>query len=142
MSRSMQSFTSKTILPAGSYYVGDPCYAIPYSSKHGDLWEKYLNATGKGAWILEAEVLGFNVVASTTWCGDGCYLGSDGNEYPVDAGLIGVVPKELVDKLEKRIDGMHLVEFKHPFRVEYDNGLIAIGHVKIQTRDDGGDEYE
>jgi hypothetical protein len=75
-------------VPAGTYFLGDPCYSVP-----GHEWDGLLKATNffeKPAGHLSdgsTQVVAF----STAW-GDGIYEGNDGNKYPVDAGLIGLVP--------------------------------------------------
>ena len=64
----------------GTYFIGDICYALPeeiYDEVWGDKYG-YENGSYEGF-----------AVHGTAY-GDGCYLGSDGISYAVDAGVIGV----------------------------------------------------
>jgi hypothetical protein len=117
-------------MPAGRYYVGDPCYGVPT-----DRWMEWLEAADylDEPKILLAELDGKPVIGVGTAYGDGEYPGSDGNRYPVDAGLIGAVPAELVK--EEKPFGMELVIFQEAFEVRYEeeNGTICLGALEIQT---------
>ena len=120
-------------MPAGEYWVGDPCYAIPE-----DKWIAWLKDAGYDAEpfprYLVADVDGNTCIGVGTSYGDGLYRGSDGNEYPVDAGLIGAVPTVI----ENEPFGMQRVTFEHPFEVSYteERGVIRVGHISIPTDDD------
>lgn len=133
-------------IAAGRYWVGDPCYA--FSNEHPTdtgLWMAWL----EDAWsegdpnqmrILDGRVQGRRISASRTEYGDSTYYDQEGREYPVDAGVIGVVHETYLPFLSptevaagKTPFGMHLVEFAEPFRIEYDNGLIRIGTILIPT---------
>lgn len=123
-------------MPAGKYWVGDPCYAVP-----NDRWMEWLEA---GDYMSSprfqlADLDGRPVLGIGTAYGDGAYYGSDGNIYPVDAGLIGVTPAELV---EGNPDGMQLVNFPQDFICSYHDGTITLGHISIDTDDDDEDDYE
>ena len=81
------------------FYVGDICYAMP-DEIYKNCW---IDAQGceNGVFFIPSEISGipdgcFFAVASTAW-GDGCYTDNAGRRYPVDAGVIGVLPLELVD---------------------------------------------
>ena len=124
-------------LEAGKYWVGDPCYAFDDQ----EAWMALLySADFENRDLLEAAantaVGEFAFTASGTYCGDGCYPDDEGNTYPVDAGLIGVVRPEEAEVPEPF--GMRLVEFDEPFTVRYEDGDIVIGHLTIHTG--GNDE--
>lgn len=122
-------------MPAGKYWVGDPCYAVP-----DHRWMEWLESADymNERRFLLAELDGMPTLGVGTAHGDGQYLGSDGKRYPVDAGLIGVTPAELV---EGHPGGMSLVEFENDFLCEYDeDGTITIGHITIDTDPDEDDE--
>ena len=72
--------------PAGEYFLGDPCYAVPQDDWMPLLQDaKYFdNPTGT--------VNGYTVIGFNTAYGDGSYRGTDGFDYGVDAGLIGLTP--------------------------------------------------
>lgn len=136
----------------GIYYIGDPCYAI-----QGDDWDQILNETDffqneKQTWK------GKQIFASDTAYGDGTYLDQFKNEYPVDAGLIGIMPIEICDfgegityKNGKWSDTRgipnftfqpgNVFEFKEEFEVDALNGKFQFGHVFIDT-DPEPDESE
>ena len=128
---------NKTILPAGTYYIGDPCYVISDSSDAEGIeeWHAFLDASG----ILsdsnptdggEFEYKGHMVWMNHTAYGDGSYLDQHGNEYGVDAGLIGTVPVEVADKekLDRTVKDKygHLQTFEHNISVEYTDGVFFI----------------
>lgn len=132
-------------IPAGSYWVGDPCYAF---LGYHDVWMACLETSGNenGQTILDArgtEVEGqtFQFVASRTLWGDGEYPAYGyGMSFscPVDAGLIGVVPAAQVARLENPPFGMTLVEFPEDFDVSFsEDGMIRIGEIEVFT---GGEE--
>lgn len=127
-------------MPAGKYWVGDPCYGVP-----DDLWMTWLKAADyENRDVLIADLDGYPVLGIGTAHGDGEYEGNDGNRYPVDAGLIGCVPAEIVDAdpILTAPFGMQLVEFTEPFDCESDDGLISIGHIDIDTDPDEEPEWE
>lgn len=114
---------------AGTYYVGDPCYVFSYDREDG--WDKLLLDTNFFKDIpphLEGKIW----AAGTKW-GDGCYEDQHGWQYPVDAGLIGVVHESLLQEYRSR-DG-RMVEFKEDFStdVDEDMGMIYIGDIEINT---------
>lgn len=126
-------------MPAGSYWVGDPCYAVPNEDwmpwlEAADYMNerRYLLATIDG-WECR-EVLGIG-----TAHGDGVYLDQSCREYPVDAGLIGVVPEEIC---QEGPFGMHWEHFDVPFLCTYTgSGEIRIGHLVIETDPQGDDSW-
>lgn len=159
--------TQKTLnpLPAGLYVVSDPCYYFPSdnSDDRDDPWVSWLNAAWKDVdpnlvQILDAELDGFRIVASSTAYGDGIYNDQDGHSYSVDAGMIGVIPlnalamlmpvevaKATATGVDAVLDlvarsGGRIIFFPKEFNVEYskDAGVISIGHLSINT----GDESE
>lgn len=123
-------------MPPGTYYVGDPCYAVP-----NERWEEWLEAADyrRQHQYLLAEIDGRPVVGINTAFGDGTYLDEDGREYPVDAGLIGATPAELVDADPRAsgiwLEGLHRIRFETPFECRYDKdtGDIWIGLIRIAT---------
>lgn len=75
------------------FYIGDICYALADEVYFG-IWGG--NDFKDGQHHVSETDLDF-AVASTAF-GDGVYLGSNGFLYGVDAGNIGIVPLELVEK--------------------------------------------
>ena len=140
----MQNNVEELLLTAGRYYIGDPCYAF-----NREDWEELLESTDYFQNANPFELRGRSFVAFNTDFGDGDYKGSDGFNYGVDAGLIGAIPIELVDK-EKLAD---IVKFKLGRIVEFDSsfyvstngeGLLCFGDIEIDTAayDEEEDYYE
>lgn len=124
-------------MPAGEYWVGDPCYAVPDKN-----WIEWLEAADYKAQrrVLIAEVGGHSVLGVGTAHGDGEYYGKNRERsfrFPVDAGLLGVVPVALA---EEEPTGMQRVVFDQPFECSYENGTVVLGHIEIDT-DPDEDEY-
>lgn len=123
-------------LPAGKYFVGDPCYAIP-----ADSWQSWLEEAGymEDPRYLVADVETFTCVGVGTAHGDGVFEDQKGNSYPVDAGLIGAVPVQLLLPSRETPWGMTKMKFDADFKVSYKEGKITIGHLVIDT--DPEDHY-
>ena len=79
-------------------YIGDPCYVIN-EEDWSDFLDEYRIARKAG--FTHFKFKGFTVGVTRTAHGDGSYTGTDGFSYSVDAGLLGVVPLELVEDKEK-----------------------------------------
>jgi len=125
-------------MPAGLYWLGDPCYSVP-----DDRWMEWLEAAEYDRQpyprYLLAELDGHPVLGIGTAWGDGAYSGSDGNLYPVDAGLLGITPVEVVTE---QPFGSQLVNFPKDFECSYDNGNIILGHIVIETGESAEEEEE
>ena len=110
------------------YWIGDLCYVI-------EDWSDFCDKTIDGHSILNGDVIlsnGTRVSHHTTAFGDGCYLDQFGNEYDVDAGLIGIIKLSDVTN-ESGIQFGHIFEFEQMPSVEYYDGTITFGHVNIET---------
>lgn len=83
---------SATIRSDKGFYVGDICYVLEKDIYYGVWREKYNFRKGS---IQDPESGRVFAVARTAH-GDGGYIGSDGTHFPVDAGVIGLVPLELI----------------------------------------------
>lgn len=139
--------SEKITLPAGTYWVCDPCYAIPEGR-----WHEWLEITGlfkKGGdinlRILSGKLDGKMCLGIGTAYGDGVYYDQYGHEYGVDAGLIGLVPKEIADQgsgssLERELLQVFPEDVECYFNE--DTGEIVLGHIVIQTGDNPDDEGE
>jgi hypothetical protein len=139
--------TRKHILPAGTYFIGDPCYII----RDDDDWEKIGNATN---WFGCDDDIAFPdppkdwddglyhwngnpCFASHTRYGDGVYVISKGKrEIWVDSGTIGVT---FFDGNPPKNGGRGfwmggiIEEHKNPFEVWEENGVFHIGKSIIHT---------
>lgn len=129
-------------IPAGKYYIGDPCYVIAE--------EKWMDFLNKGFWPAEEkgravfEFEGKTCFAHHTAYGDGVYFDNKGEQFPVDAGIIGAIPFELCDRVYAgEVEARHLgiiVDLENETSVEYDEGTFHIGDREIPTN--FGDEEE
>ena len=136
--KSVIEITRKRTLPAGEYAVCDPCYTLGLRSegRKGN-WKRLLEET---EWLMMKtknrggvmSIDGVPFAVFSTAHGDGAFLGSDGNEYGVDAGCIGCIPLELA---ESKPDGefIHLYKSEKPFKVYYFHGDIVFGELDIAT---------
>lgn len=131
-----------TVVPAGTYWVGDPCYSIPDSDWMG--WLKGANGTT----ILTATYRGKLAVGVDTAYGDGVYYDQNGRSYAVDSGMIGLVETswaldsmDLFNKtyLTEEEGTRYKLVLDEPTTVTYDEGRIIIGDLVINTN---GDEEE
>lgn len=126
-------------LPAGKWWIGDLCYAL------GNRWDEFCELTISGHSCLEGT---FKFKDGTTFAtfgtrwGDGTYLDQFGNEYPVDAGLIGCVKVSETDTGADLTLG-HIQEFDTDFEVGSEaSGVIYFGHILIDTDPDPEEEEE
>ena len=119
------------MMPAGRYYIGDLCYVMH------DRWDEFCALTCPGNRVLDGEFNladGRRFATFTTQWGDGTYKDELGNEYPVDAGLIGcirvedIAPAELANIVNGRV-----VEFVRDFTTFSAGGVISFGTVSIDT---------
>lgn len=68
-------------------YVGDLCYCLNY-----DVYQEAIElANYEGKFDSTASGMHVEGAFVSTQYGDGDYIGSDGKEYAVDAGIIGIV---------------------------------------------------
>lgn len=120
-------------MPAGTYYVGDPCYVFSES------WKILGEQTD---WFQDnpvGELNGCKMLAFHTLYGDGCYVDQNHREYSVDAGLLGVVPKEMIECLYDEDE--KLVTFDEPFLcVDCGDGFLIFGNIVIHTGFDDDEE--
>lgn len=124
-------------LPAGHYYVGDPCYVI----RNDAAWSSFLDAlyaaekaspNGENEAVM-FEWNGLTCFVSPTNTGDGCYRDQYGEVYGVDAGMIAAIPVGM-------FGGRLGTEFPKDFKVSATPGrwnrhgkTIRIGHISIRT---------
>lgn len=134
----------KTILPAGKYYIGDPCYVIGHEDH--SRWSRFCDILFKTPDDCMREFEGTQMFAAGTAFGDGCYDSTLGIGFGVDAGLIGAVPIELTDQDIPTSELKRLgtiVTFEEDFVAERDeDGTFYFGDIKIWTGDTEEDEEE
>lgn len=137
--------SNKMIFPAGKYWIGDPCYVFPNDGPFRNRWDELLDEVEYFETLSYGELDDgkIKVWAAHTAYGDGRFVGSNGAMFPVDAGLIGIVPMDTVEYLNRTDNDLdycgQFVEFKESFVVESRNGDFIFGHIGIDTGDDGDD---
>lgn len=89
--------------PAGTYYIGDLCYVLD-----DEVYEEVVCYGQEGFQTNGVYTVGH----FSTYGGDGCYIGTNERTYNVDAGIIGIVPAELI---QKSIQGVETLTFKNEF---------------------------
>lgn len=123
----------KVTLPAGKYFIGDPCYVISDEN-----WEK-LGASGFPDG--ENNVLDASMFMAGTAYGDGEYTDGKYCRYPVDSGTLGAVPSSLIGKIEGRKLGFY-GDYPNGLEIEYDGHGFTFGEIHIETEDEDDDEEE
>jgi len=113
-------------LPHGNYYIGDICYVLR-DDVFQDVWCRN-NHCEPGYYEIEDG----SFCVGTTAFGDGYYLGSDNERYPVDAGNIGIVSAGLID-VGARFNKKHLHKFHGPVTFKWDG--IGIFQVVCEADD-------
>ena len=122
----------KVTVQPGTYFLGDPCYAVP-SKKWSDLLGScnfFANPVGT--------IDGFQVLAFGTQWGDGTYSDGQGGSYPVDAGLIGLTPINLASTRPDywALSNMgRIVTFTDATQCRSENGKLQFGGFCINTTD-------
>lgn len=121
----------------GRYWVGDPCYVIDE-----DRWMELLESANYFMSSSVGVLDNLMVLSFGTKYGDGEYKGSNGFWFSVDAGMIGLVPDELVVQRENTTLGV-FVNFDRPTRCSREeDGTLTFGDLVIQTGDMDYDEEE
>lgn len=155
----------KATLPPGKYYIGDPCYAFPDVGPREFLWQDVCEImedsmnSGQNHSICDIPDVLF--WAASTRYGDGVYYGSldlkspknpgeirvTDCEFSVDSGLLGIMPWETVEFLDRKDFDPEkvgiVVEFDKPFDIMMDeeSGEFEFGCVYIDT-DDVEEDYD
>lgn len=93
--------TTSILLPNGRYVIGDPCYSL---GSNRTIWDvvvyEAMDDARNPSFKATLDGEDFTIAVFSTAYGDGVYSaeGTD-TRFPVDAGLIGAVPLELLEKL-------------------------------------------
>jgi hypothetical protein len=136
----MENSSDRYTLPAGKYYLGDPCYVWP-----DDLWMDFCHELENSA-LIDTKGYGYAVALSTAY-GDGVYPGNHGlPDLGVDAGLIGLVPLQYViehgEGLETAEKLGAIVEFDTSVEVWDEDGTLHFGAYEVYTACDEDEEEE
>lgn len=113
------------IVNIGKYFLCDPCYVVPD--------EDWMELIKTADYFSDAECIykGHQIISFSTAYGDGSYNDQFGNEFPVDSGMIGLVPVEFGVQDPNMI---HLiVEFTKPTKCFSEDGKLHFGKYIIDT---------
>ena len=130
----------KKISTKQGFAIVDPCRVLSD--------DVYYNFWGKKKKFADGifEVNGFSFAVGSTAHGDGVYYDTDCHKYPVDAGVIALVPLELVeDKSGLRYGNVFKMSGEAEFKCEdgiFDISLPGNHQVHINTSYDEDDDYE
>lgn len=140
-------------VPAGTYYIGDPCYPIGDS----DIYDKIWASTAYTTPAVYRSRHGIVYIDRTAY-GDGGYKGTDGFEYGVDAGVISIISAEVIQhELDKEgikkpladtIYGGKLHTFDKPVTCIFGGGIFTFydSHgstlLKIDTGCEGSEDED
>ncbi len=115
-------------VPPGRYILGDPCYSI--NDDNGD-WLSLLESCDFFTTPI-GRVRNENVFAFSTYKGDGFYPGTDGHIYPVDSGIIGLVPIEFgLTAVRRRL--CRSIRFNEETCCSSKDGILMFGNISINT---------
>jgi hypothetical protein len=139
----MRETNTITKLPAGKYWIGDPCYVLADKEGIDFDWNEFCRFCFDGddsgrsnEGVVDHQGIEF-AFHGTAW-GDGCYSDEYGNSYGVDAGVLGCIPIEAIEgKIDPewmyRLGTVH--DFEDDFESSYNDGTITFGHIEIETGD-------
>jgi len=123
------------LLPKGSYWIGDPCLALPQEDWHNLFLnsEKFPINNMFGA-VYKGKL----IVALGVERGDGRYVDNESYTYTVDSGFIGFVPEKFVKE-----DSPHYsqnlsklgryAKFEEDFQVSVNKHGIMCENINILT---------
>ena len=121
------------MMTKGEFWMGDLCYVIDdrWDEICSCLFSKKNSSRAGGEFELEDGIK--FALYSTAW-GDGCYSDNKGNNYGVDAGVIGCIKVTDLHKMGEGVSSLGTVHiFTEDFETGYDNGTIFFGDVRIET---------
>lgn len=129
-------------MQAGTYWIGDLCYVM--HSEWDEVCEIMFKDNPKGNEGLLTLADGRQFVVYGTAYGDGCYTDQHGNEYGVDAGVIGCILVSTIDQTNAKneLSLGHIHEFKTDFKTSSDGSTLCFGDVSIPTGDDESGESD
>lgn len=103
--------------PAGTYYIGDLCYALP-----DRLYHDVFGNIGGFSDALYQKGDDFFFVSGTAY-GDGSYAGSDGKIFGVDAGNISIASINICKS--RNIPCGHIYTFDAPVTCRFGGGRFS-----------------
>jgi len=129
------------MMEKGTWCICDLCYVI---ENEWDQVCQLLFSKSKGNSRLGGEYTldsGVKFALYGTAWGDGCYQDNKGNNYGVDAGVIGCIKVDDLYKMGESPGNNYVHTFDEDFETGYDAGTIFFGDIRIET-DPQADEDE
>jgi hypothetical protein len=133
------SYTKKYsfITPPGTYYIGDLCYFLKEP-----IYDKIYGGRDYESGLYTHNSDGAFFMVDHTAYGDGAYGGSDGFEYGVDAGIIGIASRSLGPETDEKVYGGKLHTFKEPIEINFKSGMFRFkSHSNYLAIDTIGNTY-
>lgn len=135
-----------TELPAGDYWVGDPCYLF----EDHRLWLAWLSTEStSGEDRFRGTLDGHLGEMVGTAHGDGVFYDQHGRAYGVDAGLLGAIPVAAVPDAHQAAPGgggpNRVVTFTEPFTISGPDPIteaIRIGDLVLSDHVEDEDDEE
>lgn len=130
--------SNRVKVPAGKYWLGDPCYVIS-SEDWSKVCEAFSSEENEGKSVVQVDLGNGNLVVlcQTAW-GDGEYRSSKGHSIPVDSGTIGLVSHAYDPEFKSNFDLMSLVEFPDrafpDITVENNEGRMWFDTIRVDTK--------
>ena len=107
------------VAPAGTYYIGDLCYFL-----REPIYDGIYGEQGYESGVYTQKSNGAFFMVDNTAHGDGAYRGTDGYDYGVDAGIIGIASRSLGPETDEKVYGGKLHTFKEPVQMKFTNGMF------------------
>lgn len=131
------SNTLRFTAPPGEYYIGDLCYVLG-----DDVYNTIFGGLGgyNSGLYKEKGSDKFFLVDNTAY-GDGIYYATDGKEFGVDAGIIGICPKSACKKND---GGGQFYTFEEPVKCRFGSGKFQFssGHIRLVIDTVGQEEED
>ena len=148
MSRKVKRVTTGSVSSKKGFVISDPCYTLS-KSVYRSFWGKKKNFDDG---VFDYGDTSFAV--SATAYGDGVYYDNHAHKYPVDSGVIALIPLELVSDKSDLNSGVVIripgeAEFMCEdgvFDITFSNGYIIHINTKLDdsesdSDDDSDEEY-
>lgn len=127
----------KFVAPPGEYYIGDLCYVLG-----DDVYDTIFGGLGgyDSGLYKEKGSEKFFLVDNTAY-GDGVYYGTDGKEFGVDAGILGICPRSACKKDD---GGGQFYTFTEPVKCRFGGGkfIFCSGYIHLMIDTAGYEEDE
>lgn len=129
-------FESKLSLPAGRYFFGDPAQILQDDTpKVSKLWKQICENTTSNKIKDQVGCIGGVAMILCNVYGDDTYYDSEGWEYTVDSGLLGLISlsdleRKKISVPEKGLWHGKVIDTKDPISMEIKNNYIFINDKK------------